>query len=524
MHWAIQTASQLIEKYGTDDFIVCASGISPSGHVHIGNFREVVTTYFVVEALKQLGAKTRFIFSWDDYDRFRKVPNGIPANLDAYLGMPYSEVPDPYGCHRSYAAHFEAEFEASLAEFGIFPEFIYQSDMYQNGKYTEEIRHALMNRHHLYDIITSFKSQDWDETLREGYYPINVYCRSCGMDTMTHLHYDDESDVLEYRCACGHHEYAELEGFNRVKLTWKVDWPMRWQYERVHFEPGGRDHSSENGSYRVSSEIAAKILGYEAPHYVPYEFIGLKGNTSKMSSSTGHLITPADLLNVYPKEIILFFFAKYHPSDAFDIGLDEDVNRMFTEFERMLAKSDQQTPFLQEVLQISGSLESILSIGPKFTSIASTLPLLNFDRQILSSLMAEYDFSDATLLSVFNQKCDYATYWLQNLNSKRLPTIQERFNAFYYRTLTPEERGWVDDFRSLIETYASEAFTPEGQVDVLQKIYDIVSHTDVNKRRKLQKRFFEIVYRLVLGQSSGPQISVLIKMVPTEQMLMLLSA
>ena len=521
MHWAFQTAGQLIEKYGTDEVIVCASGISPSGHVHIGNLREVITTHFVVEALKQQGAKTRFIFSWDDYDRFRKVPSGLPETLDAYIGMPYSEVPDPFGCHSSYAAHFEAEFETSLAEFGIHPEFIYQSEMYQSGQYTDEIRQVLMNRHQIYDIITSFKSQDWDASLRDHYYPINVYCRACGKDTMTHLHYDEESDVLEYQCACGHHEYAELEGFNRVKLTWKVDWPMRWRYENVHFEPGGRDHSSENGSYRVSSEIAVKILGYRAPHYVPYEFIGLKGNTSKMSSSTGHLITPADLLKVYPKEIILFLFAKYHPSDAFDIGLDDEVNRMFTEFERMLPNIERQTSFLQEVLQLSKSHLSQLGVGPKFSNIASTLPLLNFDRKILFNLMGDYDFSDAMVWEAFNRKCDYAAYWLQNLNSKRLPTIQERFNAYYYKTLTPDERVWVDAFRNLIET---QSVAPKDSSDILQRIYDIVECTDANKRRKLQKRFFEIVYRLVLGQSSGPQISVLLRMVPKDQMLMLLSA
>ena len=37
-----------------------------------------------------------------------------------------------------------------------------------------------------------------------------------------------------------------------MKLNWKIDWPMRWMIEDVIFEPGGRDHSSETGSYNVS--------------------------------------------------------------------------------------------------------------------------------------------------------------------------------------------------------------------------------------------------------------------------------
>jgi lysyl-tRNA synthetase class 1 len=55
-------------------------------------------------------------------------------------------------------------------------------------------------------------------------------------------------------------------------------------------------------------------------------------------------------------------------------------------------------------------------------------------------------------------------------------------------------------------------------------IYDIVQHEIPSIRRKQQKRFFEIIYRLVLGQSNGPQISILLQMVPRNQMIKLLSA
>ena len=29
------------------------------------------------------------------------------------------------------------------------------------------------------------------------------------------------------------------------KLAWKIDWPMRWMIEGVDFEPGGKDHASQ---------------------------------------------------------------------------------------------------------------------------------------------------------------------------------------------------------------------------------------------------------------------------------------
>ena len=524
MHWANETAQRLIENHKNAETIVCASGISPSGHVHIGNFREVVTTHFVVKALETQGVKARFLFSWDDYDRFRKVPSGIPEHFSQYIGLPYSEVPDPFGCHRSYAEHFEKEFESALEAFGIEPEFIYQSQMYQSGIYTDAIREAMINRFQIYDVINSFKTQEWDETERQRYYPINIYCRACGKDTMTHIHYDEDEDSLEYQCECGHHEYTELEGFNRIKLTWKVDWPMRWRHENVMFEPGGRDHSSENGSFQVSTAVSNRIFSRPAPDYIAYEFIGLKGNSAKMSSSTGHLITPADLLKVYPREIILFIFAKYHHTDAFDIGLDEDINRMFTEYERLLGKYLSEAPLddtILEMLMLSGADDSNLHLAPKFSSIASTLPLVGFDRALLMKLMTDFDYTDPVVAKSFHMKCTWAKFWLENLNTKRLPTIQDMFNAYYYKTLNNQEKNWIDAFKVMIE---NQNIDPSTSDDLMTAIYDIVQHEIPSIRRKQQKRFFEIIYRLVLGQSNGPQISILLQMVPRNQMIKLLSA
>ena len=84
MHWADETAKKLIEKHPNAEVYTCASGISPSGPVHIGNFREVITTYFVGKALRDMGKKVRFTYSWDSFDRRRKVSSLLPENFTLY--------------------------------------------------------------------------------------------------------------------------------------------------------------------------------------------------------------------------------------------------------------------------------------------------------------------------------------------------------------------------------------------------------------------------------------------------------
>jgi len=77
-HWTDVAADNIIRQKGDKETYTVASGITPSGVVHIGNFREIITVDLVKRALEKKGKKVRFIYSWDDYDVFRKVPKGMP--------------------------------------------------------------------------------------------------------------------------------------------------------------------------------------------------------------------------------------------------------------------------------------------------------------------------------------------------------------------------------------------------------------------------------------------------------------
>ena len=74
MHWSEKIAQEIVRRRPDKEEYVCAAGISPSGTIHIGNFRDVATSYFVVKALRKMGKKARLLFSWDEYDRLRKIP------------------------------------------------------------------------------------------------------------------------------------------------------------------------------------------------------------------------------------------------------------------------------------------------------------------------------------------------------------------------------------------------------------------------------------------------------------------
>ena len=74
IHWADEYAQKVIREKGRSlqqgdaplqgvELYTCASGITPSGTVHIGNFREIISVELVVRALRDMGKKARFIYS-----------------------------------------------------------------------------------------------------------------------------------------------------------------------------------------------------------------------------------------------------------------------------------------------------------------------------------------------------------------------------------------------------------------------------------------------------------------------------
>ena len=143
-HWADQAAAKTLAAHPNAQVITVAAGITPSGVVHVGNFREVMTVDLVARALRDRGAAVRFIYSWDDFDVFRKVPLGMPKPelLAKHLGHSIVDVPDPFDEHDSYASHHIAQFERGLPPLGIRPEFIRQSRRYRAGDYAEGIKKA----------------------------------------------------------------------------------------------------------------------------------------------------------------------------------------------------------------------------------------------------------------------------------------------------------------------------------------------------------------------------------------------
>ena len=174
LDWVTRLADEVVaeaQQRGPDEPIVCASGISPSGPIHLGNFRELITPHLVADEIKRRGIDCEHILSWDDFDRFRRVPKnlaGVDDSWEQYIGMPLTSVPPPAGSpHASWADHFKAPLLEAMEATGIEVRQISQTEQYRAGVYRDQVLLAMRERFAIDKVLDQYRTLEAVETARQ---------------------------------------------------------------------------------------------------------------------------------------------------------------------------------------------------------------------------------------------------------------------------------------------------------------------------------------------------------------------
>ncbi|MEM2188600.1 MAG: lysine--tRNA ligase [Nitrososphaerota archaeon] len=316
--WMDKVAAELIErekKLGRSlDVIRAESGLGASGIPHIGSMADAVRAYGVTLALKELGYNSECIAFTDDMDGLRRVPAGMPRELEEYLLKPVSSIPDPYGCHESFAAHMSGMLKDGLEKAGIECKYLSGRQAYASGLLSEEIHKILMSARRIGEKIEELTGQ----TKFKQMLPYFAVCKSCGRIYTTQAYeYDPGRRVVKYRCVgvevrgryfegCGYEGEADIRR-DDGKLAWKTEFAARWAALDIRFEAYGKDIAD---SVKVNDWVSREILGFEPPMHVRYEMF-LDASGRKISKSLGNVFTP-QLWYRYgvPQSLLLLLFKR----------------------------------------------------------------------------------------------------------------------------------------------------------------------------------------------------------------------
>ncbi|MBW3085475.1 Lysine--tRNA ligase [Austwickia sp. TVS 96-490-7B] len=550
--------------------ITCASGLSPSGPIHLGNLREVMVPHLVADEITRRGIPCEHIISWDDYDRYRKVPfgvDGVDASWSAHIGKPLTSVPAPPGsAYDSWAAHFRAAMEASLAQLGVKYRGISQTQMYTSGAYRESVLHAMACRNDIDAVLGQYRTkveppaatsssrspelQDQaaveaaegsgaageDDGSAEGaeYFPFRPYSRAFGTDATRVTAYDPETTTVTY-VATGPDgdqvvETMRLDTDTHGKLVWKVDWPMRWAFEGVDFEPSGVDHQSPGSSWVVGKDLAP-IFGAQRPVGPMYAFVGIAG-MAKMSSSKGGVPTPADALAIMEPHVLRWLYARRKPNQSFTVAFNNEIHRLYDEWdalERKIAGGKGQPAdnaiHARSVRTATADLPRTAVTVP-YKALCSVVDITGGNVEQIGRILTSIDAS-ITDLDVARPRLDLATTWLETQADPEDRTVVRS---------TPDTAtlaGLSEHQRQALAMLAADLdanWSLDGLTSLVYGIPKRQAGFDVTEKKLPpevkadQRAFFALLYQLLLGTDTGPRIPTLLLCVGAQRVRALIGA
>jgi lysyl-tRNA synthetase class 1 len=457
-------AERVADSLGAGPHVV-VSGISVSGNIHAGNLREVLVAEAVANALRQRGEEVRFIFHADTIDPLRKIAPGIPQSYEEYIGHSLSHIPDPEGCHVSYAEHFLVPFEEALSEMEMDIEVLRSHDLYEQGVYTEVTSEAIEHTYKLREILQDVTNRKMPEHW-SPYLPRAESGKLTGNLVMSHMPERASVIYMDEDGREGSADYSRGEG----KLGWRVELAARWKALGVTFEPFGKDHTSRGGSTDTADRMSREVFHSPVPGRYEYEWIGLKGR-GDMSSSRGIVLLPKDLLEIMPPGAVRRIILGRDPARRFDIDLEGGFPH-----------------FMDEYREEAG--ESYIP----FTHLVTVAQTVSEDTDAAAQMLRRGGYEEAVghrLADDLYYARNWAAEWAPE--SMRLGLLDPAESEQAAAALDNEQCEYL---RAVLEK-----LRPEMDGEAIQ---DVLYSTAIERGLK-PKKAFAAVYRVLLGKTSGPK-------------------
>jgi lysyl-tRNA synthetase class 1 len=522
--WPFEEARKLVaraQRTGQKS-VLFETGYGPSGLPHIGTFGEVARTSMVRHAFRVLTddtIETRLIAFSDDMDGLRKTPDNIPnrALVEANLGKPLTEVPDPFGEYPSFAAHNNARLRGFLDSFGFDYEFASSTEYYTSGRFDAALLHMLKR----FDAVQNIMLPSLREERAATYSPfLPIHPRTRIVMQVPLIGYDVDKGVIRWRDPGTGEDFETPVTGGHCKLQWKPDWAMRWYALGVDYEMAGKDLID---SVKLSSQIV-RALGGAPPEGFNYELF-LDENGQKISKSKGNGLTIDEWLTyASPESLSQFMFQK--PMAAKRLYFDviprtvDDYLGFLEAYPRQEWKERLGNP-VWHIHSGAPPAPETLSNGAEGQTTVSFAMLLNL------ATVASSD--NASVLWGFLRR--YAPSATPE-SHPRLDRLVHYAVAYFRDFVAPKKRyRAADDIeRGALAAVSSKLATlPRGSSaeEIQHALYDIARpiprYQDMAakgatpERPGVSNEFFNMIYAVLLGEERGPRLGSFIALYGIEE-------
>ncbi|MBN2096082.1 lysine--tRNA ligase [Candidatus Peregrinibacteria bacterium] len=507
MYWVDEIVDKIIDTYpGQEEFIV-RDEKTLSGPVHVGSLRGVVIHGIIAQVLNEKGKKARFLFEFNDFDPMDGMPKELEGKgFDEHMGKPLYTVPSPDGKAENFAEYYGQTFLGVIKEIGFSPEIPRARNAYLSGKMNDWIKVGLTKNNEIREIYRrvsgSEKPEHWS--------PVSIVCEKCGKIGSTDvISFDGEKvkyvctkDKVKWAVGCGHEgEISPFDG--NAKLTWKVEWPAKWDVYDVTVEGSGKDHNAAGGSHDIGEAICNEITKTDIPFNIPYEFFLVGGK--KMSASKGLGQSAREIADLIPPEMLRFLMLSKKPNQPIEFDPEGDtIPRLFDQHDQsaqmyfMKGEKDTLQTDLSRLYQLSQLTDEkpVERFLPRFGQLVFVIqiPRLNVYEAVEKMKGAALTDEDKKEIDL---RVGYAKKWIKSYAPDRYRYELQEALPELAKDLSDVQKQFVAQLHKTLEVLDDW----EGE-NIHGTVHSIVKDNDVFT----PKDCFQAIYKLFLGKEYGPQV------------------
>ena len=523
LFWADQIAKQIItrEKFHYtedkvpkfDEYTVKTSA-SLSGVLHIGRLSDTIRSESVVIALKDAGVKTRFIWVAENMDPLRKVPKNVPKNFDKYLGVAVTDIPDPDGCHESYAGHHMDEYFKVVDQFVTTKmEKFSMREEYKKGHFNPYIKKILEKIDDVKEIQNRYRTNP----LKKAWSPWTPICGNCGKIVTPHVT-GFQDGIVTYECkdyefetttakGCGFKgENDPLKG--NGKLLWKSEWASQWARWKVVSEGAGKEYQVPNSAWWINGEIVEKVHNFPMPEPIFYEHIII--DNQKMSASVGNVVYPKDWLEVAPPELLrLFYNKRLMTTRSFSW---KDLPNLYDEYDKIAKvhfggiklENKKEESHYKRLLEVTTGNNFKSPINMSFSHAAVVAQIFHDEEDAVKSLEKTGHYSRKDHDVIF-ERVHKAKIWLKKYAPDDLKFEVQKHIAKDVK-LDEKEKEALHRIAELLKEKEYNEKT------LFEEFYSICGKAGINNTD-----FFRAAYNVLLNKDRGPKLAHLILTIGKEK-------
>jgi lysyl-tRNA synthetase class 1 len=313
---------------------------------------------------------------------------------------------------------------------------------------------------------------------------------------------------------------------------------MRWEHEKVDFEPAGKDHHSQGGSFDTARRVCKEVYGWEAPVTFRYDFIGIKGIQGRMTGSKGKVVDLPTLLLVYTPELVRYLFAGTRPNTEFTISFDLDVIKIYEDYDRTERiawgeepardeESFRREKRIYELSQVetgAGGKPAMPAPRPyriPFRHLCNLIQIADGDIEKALGALArgqgiagEGPPPGEEQIPGIRRRARCAAYWIDEYAPEE----------FRFKLRPPGERAALSDaeaaaIRSLRDQVIGELESYGDDKSCAEAIYQVASDHGMEG-----KALFRAAYRALIGKDQGPRLASFLRSIDRDRLTGILAA